>query len=643
MSKKVRRESKQILQPPRPPVKPASLYSLKQNLILGLLLLVFTLAVYQPALNGKQLWDDDAHITKTELRSPGGLARIWTELGATQQYYPLMHSVFWLEYQLWGDSTLGYHVVNILLHFISALLLMCILRRLKIPGAWFAGAIFALHPVQVESVAWITELKNTLSGVFCLSAVLAYLKYDQQRGKRAYALALGFFILGLMSKSVIATLPVSLLAVIWWKRGKIDWKHDVVPLLPFFIVGIASGIFTAWMEQKIVGAEGSEFNFSIIERCLIAGRAVWFYLSKIFVPADLIFIYPRWNVSQAVWWQYVFPVAALILAGVLWSLRKRSRAPVAALLCFTATLFPALGFFNVYPFRYSFVADHFQYLACIGPIALAAGTVSASGLLKGNRCLMLSVAVLLALGVLTWRQSGMYADPETLYRTTIRENPACWLAHTNLGVLLAASDRTDEAMVHYRKALAIKPGYAESYFILAIALADRGQVDEAIAHCRKALEIKPDYAEAHYSFGNILADRGQVDEAIAHYRKALAIKPDYAEAHCNLGLALAGRGQVDEAIAHYRKALVIKPDDVESHNNFGNILADRGQVDEAIAHYRKALEIKPDYAEAYYNFGNILADRGQVDEAIAHYRKALEIKPDFFDARRNLEISRSMR
>ncbi len=639
MSKKVRRESKEIIRPPQQPVKPASLYSLKQDLILGLLLLVFTLAVYQPVWNGKQLWDDDAHITKTELRSPGGLGRIWTELGATQQYYPLLHSVFWIEHHLWGDSTLGYHVVNILLHFISAVLLVFILHRLKIPGAWLAGAVFALHPVQVESVAWITELKNTLSGVFCLSAALVYLKYEQERETRAYALALGLFMLGLMSKSVIATLPVSLLAVIWWKRGRIDWKQDGVPLLPFFIVGIASGLFTAWVEHKVIGAGGSEFDFTIIERCLIAGRAVWFYLSKIAWPVDLVFIYPRWTVSQSVWWQYVFPMAGLILAGVLWWQRNRWRAPLAALICFTATLFPALGFFNVFPFRYSFVADHFQYLACIGPIVLTAAVVSGLNVLKGNRQVMLSMAALLVLGVLTWRQSGMYADAETLYRTIIRENPACWMAHTNLGLLLSDSDRKDEAMAHYQKALAINPNTVEAHTNLGTILEARGQVDEAIAHYQKALEIKPDSAEAHNNFGIALAHRGQVDEAIAHFRRALEIKPDYAEAHRNLGQILAGRRQIDEAIAHYRKALEIKPDYAEAHNNFGIALAHSGQVDEAIAHFRKALEIKPDYAEAHNNFGIALAHSGQVDEAIAHYRKALEIKPDYAEAHNNVGIA----
>ena len=416
------------------------------NWLLRLLLLVVTLAAYQPSWNGKPIWDDDHHITRPDLRSMQGLVRIWTNFEITAQYYPLVHSVFWLAYHAWGDWPLGYHLLNILLHVFSALLLVRILQFLQVPGkaAWLAGAIFALHPVQVESVAWIAELKNTLSGVFFLSAALAYLKFDRERKRKYYVITLTLFVLGLLSKSVIATLPVSLLAVLWWKRGRIRWKHDVVPLLPFFIVGIASGLFTAWVERSFIGAEGSEFNFSIIERCLIAGRAIWFYIGKIVWPANLIFMYPRWNVSQGIWWQYLFPFSAMLLAGVLFLVRNRSRVPLAAFVYFAATLFPVLGFFNVYPFRFSFVADHFQYCACVGPIALlAAGTEWLFGLSEGTLQRFLRpviwVIVLLTLGLLTWRQSGMYADADALYRTTIEKNPDCWMAHNNLGNLLAES------------------------------------------------------------------------------------------------------------------------------------------------------------------------------------------------------------
>ena len=610
--------------------------SWNRDLFLALLLFVAMLAAYHPAWNGQPIWDDDHHITKPELRSINGLERIWTQLGATQQYYPLMHSVFWLEYHLWGDSMLGYHLVNILLHFFSALLLVCLLRRLAIPGAWFVAAIFALHPIQVESVAWISELKNTLSGIFFLSSALAYLQFDKERKGKPYAIAISLFILGLMSKSIIATLPVSLLAVFWWKRGKIDWKNDVVPLLPLFVTGITYGLFTAWVERKFIGAEGSAFTFTIIERCLIAGRAIWFYLGKIFLPVNLIFIYPHWNVSQTIWWQYLFPVATLILIGVFWLLRNRSRAPLAAFLCFAATLFPVLGFFNVYPFRFSFVADHFQYLACIAPIALFVGSISTFGLLKKNIRIALFIIILLTLGGLTWKQSGMYADMETLYRTTIAKNPNCWMIHNNLALLLENSGRMDEAKTHYLKALEISPNYSEAHNNFGMLLDKTGQINEAMIHYQKALEINPKYDKAYNNLGLLLEKTGRQNEAIEQYLKALEINPNYAEAHNNLGILLVKSGRINEAITQYFKALEVNPNFAEAHYNLANVLLKIGRTDEAVFHYQKTLIINPNHSKAHNNLGNAFLQIGRIEEAIYHFQKALEINPNKISTLQNL-------
>ncbi|MGB7568052.1 MAG: tetratricopeptide repeat protein [Chitinivibrionales bacterium] len=526
--------------------------------VLGFFLFAAVFAAYQPAWNGKPIWDDDRHITRPELRSADGLARIWTYIGVTQQYYPLTHTVFWIEYRLWGGSTLGYHLVNIFLHFFSALLLVRVLRRLAIPGAWFIAAIFALHPAQVESVAWITELKNTLSGVFFFATALAYLKFDSERKGRYYAIAVFLFVLGLMSKSVIATLPVPLLAMFWWKRGRVDWKRDVVPLAPFFALGILCGLFTSLVERKFIGAEGSAFDFTLIERCLIAGRAIWFYLSKIILPVNLTFIYPRWNVSQAVWWQFLFPLSALLLAGVLWKLRSRSRAPLAAFIYFTAMLFPVLGFFNVYPFQYSFVADHFQYLACLGPIALLVGGTRSVGLLKENGRRLLYIIVLLTLGLLTWSQCRMYADAETLFRTTIRKNPGCWMAHDNLGNLLRDRGRKDEAMAQYRASLECNPHDYVAYANLGKMLTDLGRTSEAAADFQKALDIKPAYADAHYGFGLLLAKAGQTDEAIAHDRKALETEPDDIVTLRNLATLLVRQGKLTDAVPVLQRVLALE-------------------------------------------------------------------------------------
>ncbi|MGB7569834.1 MAG: tetratricopeptide repeat protein [Chitinivibrionales bacterium] len=582
---------------PLPPIKslnPASVQSLNKDFILGFLLFILLFAAYQPALNGMLLWDDDHHITRPELRSIDGLKRIWSQLGATQQYYPLVHSVFWLEYHLWDDSTLGYHLVNILLHFFSTLLLVCILRRLAIPGAWFVAAIFALHPIQVESVAWITELKNMLSGIFFFASTLLYLKFDSERKRKYYLIAISLFILGLMSKSAIAMLPVSLLVIFWWKRGKINWKNDVVPLLPFFLVGIISGLFTAWVERKFVGAEGSAFTFTIIERCLIAGRATWFYLGKIFFPFNLIFIYTRWNVSQAIWWQYLFPIATLAFAGVLWVLRKRSRAPLAAFLFFIVMIFPALGFFNVYPFRFSFVADHFQYIACIGPITLGATGVSwALNLLKGklrNILWLIIYVIILTLCVVTFKQSSMYTDVETLYKTTLKKNPACWMAHYNLAEFYSKAGRTDEAIVQYWKTIETEPDHVEAYCNLGILLTQAGQFEEAIDCYKKALKIKPDYSRVSNNIGILLAKTGRIEEAIVFYRKALEIDPKNVKIQFNLGNIYFQAGQTAEAISQYQKALEIAPDDISILDRLLVVLEQSGHPSDAISFLQKLLE-----------------------------------------------------
>ncbi len=325
--------------------------------------------VYQPAWQGGLLFDDGGHVPRPELRSWHGLYRIWFDVLATQQYYPMSFSAFWVEHRLWGGATLGYHLVTIVLHATVSLLLALVLRRLEVPGAYLAASIFALHPVCVESVAWITELKNTLSGVFYLVAMLLYLHFDRTRRMRWYLGALGLFVLALLSKTATVMLPAVLPVIFWWQRGRLSWKRDLLPLVPFFLVGGLAATMTVRVERD-TGAVGSDFAFGYLERCLIAGRAVWFYLGKLVWPLDLVFFYPRWQVSRGECRQYLFPAATLLLLAVAWSLRGRWRAPLAALLFFIVNLFPVLGFINVYFSKFSFVADHFQYLASMGIVTL---------------------------------------------------------------------------------------------------------------------------------------------------------------------------------------------------------------------------------------------------------------------------------
>ena len=581
------------------------------------------------------LWDDDQHVTSRELQSVDGLRRIWFDIGATQQFYPVVYSAFWLEHRLWGDDTLGYHVVNVVLHAGSAFLLALILRRLSVPGAWLAAALFALHPVYVESVAWMTELKNTLSGVFYLAAMLAYLRFDASRRLPAYALAAALFVLALLSKTVTATLPMALLVVFWWQRGTISWRRDVLPLVPFVVVGVAGGLTTAWIERSLLGARGAEFQFSLVERFLIARRAIWFYLATLAWPTNLIFVYPRWEISQATWWQYLFPAGVAVLVAVAWLARKRSRAPLAALLLFCGTLFPVLGFFNVYPFRFSFVADHFQYLASAAVIVLfSAAVVTLAGRWHVRPAVATGAAAVVlgsVLAPLTWAQSLQYAGAETLYRMTLRANPSCWLARVNLGILLV-DDRPDEAEPNFREALRLRANLPEGHYNLGCILHRRGQLEEARFQYTEALRLSPALAEAHNNLGDVLRRTGRLEDAIREGEAAIRLAPKSAEARYTLGLSLQDSGRFDDAIAQFSEAVRLGLDGAELRYKFGAALHQAGHVEESVTQYAEALRLRPAYPEVHANLGAALQTIGRSDEALAHFREALRLKPDYADA-----------
>jgi tetratricopeptide (TPR) repeat protein len=608
------------------------------------------LVAYWPALRGGFIWDDNAHVTTAAMRSFRGLWRIWFDLGATQQYYPLLHSAFWLEHRFWGDAVLGYHLVNVSLHATGACLVVLILRRLALPGAWMAGLIFALHPVCVESVAWISEQKSTLSAVFYLAAALVYLRFDESRRRSHYLWAIALFICALLSKTVTATLPAALLVIFWWKRGRLDLRRDMRPLLPWFALGIAAGLFTAWVERTYIGARGAEFAITPVERFLIAGRVVWFYAAKLLWPVNLIFTYPRWNINPTAWWQWLFPVATLSVAICLWRLARTAphrRGPFAAFLFFAGTLFPVLGFVNVYPFRFSWVADHFQYLACLGLIVPASWALTTwARRMAPSKAATIAVpgVLVLILAGLTLRQASMYADTETLYRETLARNPASWMAHNNLGAALANVDgRIPEAVAEYQAALRIKPDYAEPHNNLATVLSHQpGRMPEAIAEVQEALRIKPDYPEALVNLGSFLSTiPGRLPEAIAAYQAALRIKPDHAEAHNDLGLALAEMpGRLPDAIKELEAAVRLEPDNAQMHDNLASALVRMpGRLPDAIAQVRTALEITPDDPQAHDFLGRALSQLpGHLPEAIAEFETALRIAPGYAQAHNDLGV-----
>lgn len=561
-------------------------------LVLGLY--AATLAAYWPALHAGFIWNDAEYVTAPALRSLHGLARIWFEVGATEQYYPLLHSAFWLEHQLWGDAAAGYHLATVLQHATAAWLFAAVLRRLAVPGAWLAAFVFALHPVAVESVAWISEQKNTLSLVFYLAAARVYLDFDEQRRGSRYGWALGLFVLALLSKSLTATLPAALLVVFWWKRGRLDWRRDVVPLLPWFGLGAAMGVVSAWVERTFIGADGADFALTLLQRTLLAGRIIWFYLGKISWPADLIFIYPRWTVDAAVAWQWIFTIAALGLLVGLWVLRLRNRAPLAAMLFFVGSLFPTLGFFNVYGFIYSFVADHWQYLPSLGLIALFAAGVSGI-LARGSPMWRWTVPVVLlcTLGALSWRQSRMYGDMETFYRTTLAQNPACWMAHNNLGTLLRDSGRGEEAQAHFERVLAIKPDSAKAHNNLGAVLHDRRESAAAMPHYEAAVKLNPRSAEYRDNLATVLREQGRNEEALAQHRISLELDPDFHGARNNYGVTLRAVGRDAEALAQFEQAVRLEPDSAPAHLNLALMFSRVGQKEKAAAHYREARRLNP--------------------------------------------------
>jgi Flp pilus assembly protein TadD len=568
-------------------------------------------------------------------------------LGATQQYCPLLHSGFWLEHRIWGDNVLGYHLANVTLHAVSACLVVVIVRRLSLPGAWLAGFIFALHPVCVEAVAWISEQKSTLSGVFYLAAALTYLHFDRYapgaRRKSLYAVALALFVLALASKTVTATLPAALLVVLWWQRGRLAWRRDVQPLVPWLLLGASAGLFTAWVERtpRLIGAQGTEYALTLTQRLLLAGRVPWFYAGKVLWPVNLMFTYPRWRIDAGEWWQYLFPFGLAAVAVVLGVLARKNRGPLAGFLIFAGTLFPVLGFLNVYPFRYSYVADHFQYLASLGIIVPAAVgvTILAARIAPGRIAgIALAGILLTTLGAEAGRQSGTYRDYETLFRQTLARNPDSSFLHNNLGVILMASGREAEAVSEFEAAVRLTPDSPDYHVNLGLALAQMpGRVSHAMAEYQTALRIDHNLYSAHLNLGLVLMSTpGRARDAMVEYQKAIASSqatlrrdPDFWQAHLNLGIAYAQMpDRQADAIAEYQTALRMKPDSALAHFQLGNTYHKMGRLVDAVAEYQASLNIDPGVPEVHYELAYALAQiPGRVPEAIIECRKMLLLKP----------------
>ena len=581
---------------------------------LGSLLVLAAVAAYVPALKAGFVWNDDSYVTENPtLDGADGLRLIWTDTKANEQYYPMVFTSYWIEKRLWGLAPLGYHLVNVLLHAANALLLWTLLARLGLPGPGWAAALFALHPMCVESVAWITERKNTLSLFLSLLAMLFYLASREPReeektrrflrkGKREGAqhrsasaqlsraarhpLLLSFigfllFILALFAKTTAVVVPAVLLVLVWWKRGKIRGK-DVSPLVPWFAAGIALAAHTAWLERTVVAAAGSEWSLGFLGRVVLAGRTILFYSKKILLPLDLAFFYERWPVDARAVAAWLPAVTALVAVFLAWRFRERiGRGPLAALLLFGGVLFPAMGFFNVYAMRYSWVADHFAYQA----VAVAAASIAcgAAALLQNapvavRRAAAAAAAGILALfGVLTSRQASIYEGEETLWKDTLSKNSSCFSCETNYGFFLVNAGRTSEGLAHFEASLKLKPDNVPALLNLGRAAEQRGSLGEAAARLKAAYAIDPADRVVLVNLATVEVKLGRTAEAIPLYEEALRLgTADAHIAHNGLGVAFMRQGRVAEAAEQFREALRLKPDYDFARANLERALAALG-------------------------------------------------------------------
>jgi protein O-mannosyl-transferase len=498
----------------------------------ALLMISLTLIAYLPASHNGFIWDDDAWLMKNQtLYGWSGLHELWFNPLALQQYYPVTGTAFWIEYQFWRFDPFGYHIVNVLFHALNAVLFALILRKLRLPAPWFAAAIFAVHPVMVESVAWITEIKNTLSTAFFLASVLTFLRFENleesepSRHWKWFVFSLFLFFGALLSKSVTCTLPVVLALLIWWKRAR-SRPADFIPLVPYFFLAIPIALLTAWLETHHVGATGSDWTLSAPQRVMLAGRVVCFYFAKIVWPANLTFIYSRWRLESV--WLFLFGGAVLAGLALLWILRRRfGKGPFVAIATFIVTLGPILGFMNCYGFQFSYVADHWQYLASLCLISLA--TAIGGRLRNGSTRVAVLTIPIFVLGLLTWRQCPIYRNVETLWRDTLAKNPDCWLAHHNLGVLLQTQNHFSEAEAHFRFALQARPDYYEAENNLGESLLMQDRLNEAEEHIDRSIALNPAYAASRWNRALLYVRERRKEEAFSIVQDGLAQSSVYLD------------------------------------------------------------------------------------------------------------------
>jgi tetratricopeptide (TPR) repeat protein len=526
------------------------------------------MAIFWPVLRGDWLWDDYIDISQNQVtRSATGLWSIWFEPGSQPDYYPVKATVQWVQWHLWGDDTLGYHLTNLVLHIISALLAWRLFSKLGLRLAWLAGLIFVLHPAQVESVAWIAELKNTLSFPLFALAICFYLDYDERGLRRDYLFSLGLFLAAMLTKPTMVMFPVVILLHAWWKRGRVGLS-DLKISAPFFLLSLVLGGVTLWMNNiypELHHVAGGPMPLGgFFSRLALAGLSLTFYLAKAVLPVGLLPIYPQWPVSPPAPVQF-FPWLAFVVAfAACWIRRKGwGRHVLFGLGFFLVMLFPFVGFIGANYMRFTWVMDHFLYIPILGVIGLeVAGLEQLGQRLEPAVRYAGGVALAVVLAVMAWG-SGDYAaqfvNEETLWTYTLSGNPSAWPAHVNLGNMLAVRGRYDDAIGHFKETLRLHPGYAEAESNWGTILFELGHPDEAVEHYQRAIRLDPDFDQTYYDWAVVLVQLGHPDQAILKFEKAIELKPESAAAHNNFGVALSQLGRKSEAAEQFKEALRLDP------------------------------------------------------------------------------------
>ncbi len=633
----------------RPPAARSPAISPREKIAAAALVLMVGIS-FVPAYQAGFVWDDTIFVEQSFIREASGLNSIWFSPSDIEQeghYWPVTYTSFWLEHKLWGFEPLGYHVVNVLLHAVNVLLVWWLLRRFAVPGAWVVAAVFAVHPLHVESVAWVIERKDVLSGLFYLTSFLAYVRFNDRGSPSRYLLALGLFAAGLLSKTVVVTLPAALLIWHWWRRGRIT-RPDLLRTAPFFAVGLTiAAADTAFYRTR----EALALDYSFVERILIAGRALWFYAGKLAWPDDLAVIYPLWEIrsGDAVGWLCV--AGAVAVPVVLWLRREKwGRGPLACVAFYAATLSPALGLIDYGYMQFALVADRFQYLAGIGLLTLAvaalgraAGRFPAAGLTAGK---ILVAAVLALLGWLTWRHAANFRDDATLFSHIVSLNPEARDAHLNLSEALIETDRFEESLEASRTAVEQRADSPGAHSNLGLALMALDRFEEAEAAFGRTLAIDPRDRNGLQNLGELMKKQGRYDEAVEQYRLALEIDPDFALGWAGLADAHLLAGRHEEAAEAARKSLSIDPDSPNTAaldsllgrastatiHSRAETLRGQQRHDEALALYREALELDSEFAPAIAGMGIAFFELERYEEAIESIERVLVLAPELPEA-----------